>query len=255
MGSCGWILDFKSGVTTCLLSVTCRPPQDGDGVLSKEELQSVAWLLNIWSFYFHDFSMIFGVVLIFRWWWFPNILLNFHPENWEDEPILTNTFKGGRFAEMGWGMEGGYEHHITNFMTWWLKLYWRARQIWLFFSIPTVCLESLLFRLIKSVFFNFWRNILVRSDQPYEINMLLSKFWAHFCLLSLLKLWEDGFNYYHLFSLSRPKLCGRVLAREHTNLDLPDNSEICESFYRLPRYDLFNIRKMQPTFEKLILSF
>lgn len=64
MGPFGWILEKVRRDN--LLSVTCHPPQDGDGVLSKEELQSVAWLLNIWSFYSHYFSIIFGVVLIFR---------------------------------------------------------------------------------------------------------------------------------------------------------------------------------------------
>ena len=61
MGPFGWIHPRESPAWL-VCDVTCHPPQDGDGVLSKEELQSVAWLLNI-----------------FRWWCFLNFL-NFHPK-------------------------------------------------------------------------------------------------------------------------------------------------------------------------------
>lgn len=125
VGSFGWILDFKSSVTTVCypwLAVRLRM-----GMAFSPKKNYNLWL-GCWIFGV-SISINYCIFLLFSGWWkLPNILSNFHPENLEDEPILTNTFKGKlkpptRFAEMGWGMEGGDEHHITKFMTWWLKLY------------------------------------------------------------------------------------------------------------------------------------
>ena len=110
VGSFGWILDFKSSVTTVCypwLAVRLRM-----GMAFSPKKNYNLWL-GCWIYFGGG-----GFKYFFKYFFEKK-----SPRKLGKIPILSNTFKGGRFADMGWGMEGAYEHHITNFMTWWLKLY------------------------------------------------------------------------------------------------------------------------------------